>query len=297
MSFFDSKEEVLNLQLTERGRYLLSKGIFQPKYYGFFDDDILYDIQYAGAQEKQNDIQERIINGTPSLKPQVNFSSVLTKMEKPEIVDSSGNSRDNNIFTNKDGLQNSLGTSDYNSDYAPAWSINIFSGQISSSMSAADLKNPLNVTQIDMSDAQRVYYKKSASEDITNITDEMILETDEEYQFLKEINMLNTVEVIEKNCTDKLKNFNIEIFIEEDENWKQLNFLKNKTNIIENLLLDDAIDLSENDIDINENNVEYYFDIALDNEVQIEKNMQQQSIDEIYADTNPFPGIGNKCNG
>ena len=43
MSFFDSKEEVIKIELTQFGKYLLSKGKFAPKYYAFFDDDIVYD--------------------------------------------------------------------------------------------------------------------------------------------------------------------------------------------------------------------------------------------------------------
>ena len=40
MEFFDSKEEVIDLQLTQFGRHLLSKGKFKPVYYSFFDDDV-----------------------------------------------------------------------------------------------------------------------------------------------------------------------------------------------------------------------------------------------------------------
>ena len=32
MSFFDSKEEVLNIELTSYGKLLLSKGILKPVY-------------------------------------------------------------------------------------------------------------------------------------------------------------------------------------------------------------------------------------------------------------------------
>ena len=51
MSFFDRKEEVLEIQLTPHGRYLLSLGEFQPVYYSFFDDDIVYDSNYIGYSE------------------------------------------------------------------------------------------------------------------------------------------------------------------------------------------------------------------------------------------------------
>ena len=49
MKFFNPKEEVLDIQLTQQGKRLLSMGKFMPKYYAFYDDDILYDSSYAGT--------------------------------------------------------------------------------------------------------------------------------------------------------------------------------------------------------------------------------------------------------
>ena len=43
MGLFDKKEDVLDIQLTQHGKYLVSKGKFKPTYYAFFDDDIVYD--------------------------------------------------------------------------------------------------------------------------------------------------------------------------------------------------------------------------------------------------------------
>ena len=75
MGFFDKKEEVLQIELTQYGKHLLSKGEFIPVYYSFFDDDVTYDWQYAGdSAEKQNYAQERILDETPSPKIQYVFS-------------------------------------------------------------------------------------------------------------------------------------------------------------------------------------------------------------------------------
>ena len=82
MSFFNKKEDVIDIQLTPHGKHLLSRGKFRPSYYAFFDDDILYDAQYAGMtgatganqKEEQNDIQDRI-EETPHLKAQYVYSS------------------------------------------------------------------------------------------------------------------------------------------------------------------------------------------------------------------------------
>ena len=47
-TFLDKKEQVYDLKLTSYGRYLLSVGTFKPVYYAFFDDNVIYDIAYAG---------------------------------------------------------------------------------------------------------------------------------------------------------------------------------------------------------------------------------------------------------
>ena len=70
MLFFNKKEEVIDVQLTAYGKHLLAKGKFRPKYYCFFDDDILYDAEKGGVSEEQNKAQHRILEGTPKLKTQ-----------------------------------------------------------------------------------------------------------------------------------------------------------------------------------------------------------------------------------
>tara|TARA_R110000796_G_scaffold64920_1_gene150172 strand:- start:11943 stop:13139 length:1197 start_codon:yes stop_codon:yes gene_type:complete len=80
MEFFDRKEEVLDLQLTQYGKYLLSVGKLKPTYYAFFDDDIDYDTQYqgdppaldhaavsAGPSENQKETEDRV-KETPRIK-------------------------------------------------------------------------------------------------------------------------------------------------------------------------------------------------------------------------------------
>ena len=47
MSFFNKKEEVIEIKLTSYGKYRLSQGKFKPAYYAFYDDDILYDPSYG----------------------------------------------------------------------------------------------------------------------------------------------------------------------------------------------------------------------------------------------------------
>ena len=63
MTFFNKKQEVIDVQLTRFGKNLLSRGAFQPTYYRFFDDDIIYSIDRTGTTEKQNESETRIKDG------------------------------------------------------------------------------------------------------------------------------------------------------------------------------------------------------------------------------------------
>jgi hypothetical protein len=82
MAFFNKKEEVLQIKLTQYGKHLLSKGKFEPQYYAFYDDSVIYDAQWAGHEEIQNEAEGRIQEETPSLKVQHIFAGVETNMKK-----------------------------------------------------------------------------------------------------------------------------------------------------------------------------------------------------------------------
>ena len=85
--FLNKKEQVFDLKLTSYGNYRLSQGNFKPVYYAFYDDNILYDIQYASGkngdgdfvispQELQNNTQRRIKDETQYLESFVLFEEV-----------------------------------------------------------------------------------------------------------------------------------------------------------------------------------------------------------------------------
>ena len=86
MSFFNKKEEVLDVQLTQLGKYLLSKGTFKPMYYVFSDDEILYSTKFAfgggGKQELKKEPSERIQKDTQRLKTLYNWEGVETRILK-----------------------------------------------------------------------------------------------------------------------------------------------------------------------------------------------------------------------
>ena len=82
MEFFNRKEEVIDIQLTQYGKHLLSKGKFRPTHYAFFDDDVLYDIEFtANGSELQKETEDRI-KSTPRIKAQYVFSGRELKTNK-----------------------------------------------------------------------------------------------------------------------------------------------------------------------------------------------------------------------
>lgn len=89
MSFFDQKEEVMDVQLTQFGKDCLARGVFKPVYYQFFDDDILYNSKNGGFSEHQNESEVRILTETPKLKTQhLNYSvQEQYKLDDQLIVD------------------------------------------------------------------------------------------------------------------------------------------------------------------------------------------------------------------
>ena len=82
MKFFNKQEQVIDLQLTQYGKYLLSTGKFKPVFYAFFDDGILYDPEYAYGPQEQKDIQNRIKSETPTLGTQYNYVGVESEVRK-----------------------------------------------------------------------------------------------------------------------------------------------------------------------------------------------------------------------
>jgi len=189
MSFFDKKEETLDLKLTPYGRYLLSVGKLMPKYYAFLDDEVIYDsdcVYYAN--ESNHEVKERIINETPSLKPLITFNSVEStigdsfvspedkildiqmqegKISLEEIASNATNNYKNLADFNTKFLQYTIGTCDSLKTKSPSWNIINFSGEITNAantiestvngMLASTYKNDidtpsinLNIPQIDV---------------------------------------------------------------------------------------------------------------------------------------------------
>jgi len=138
MTFFDPKEDVIDVEITQFGKFLLSKGKWDPIYYAFFDDDIIYDSQYGGVTEGQNDIQARI-TGSARTRDQYVFSGIETEISKlMEMVPTYGTEAERISIQATDdreyALSYPLGRSDTGNQNNPAWAITFLRGELSSSI-------------------------------------------------------------------------------------------------------------------------------------------------------------------
>jgi hypothetical protein len=289
MPFFDDKQEVIKLELTTYGRFLLSRGKFKPVYYAFYDDDILYDSLYANVSESQNSAQTRILDETPSLKPQTTFTSVedsvklntLTVREIDKLKE-----EESQITADKNyALSLPLANSSLSSDYAPAWTLRVISGSISSSNPYIDnsdglsggLQPYLKIPQINLND--NIYDIKKSINNYNILPDyniEQVIVDGDNQNIYSIKNSPLVLEILENNVDNLNKNFDIEIFIEEEEQMsgmqekkkilKKLNFKKETITILNGILLDEPIifDYLEN-----ETMTEYYFELTIDDEIEL----------------------------
>ena len=156
MKFIDKKERVMDLKLTSYGHYLLSIGKFEPRFYAFYDDNVLYDGAYAQITETSNTIHDRIKNKTQYMESQVLFEEVD---RAPEIIDEGSMSYYEGDITpimyspRKDNFRfdQAIGDAflDGNANIAPAWKMVALQGNITSS-ALSDTVNDFKIPQLDI---------------------------------------------------------------------------------------------------------------------------------------------------
>lgn len=146
MQFFDKKEEVLDLQLTQYGKQLLSQGKFKPVYYAFFDNNVLYDSSYSGmSSENITSIEPRIQDETPYCKTQYVFSSRETAMKS--FIETNrkrlANQPDSNVISFANPAESTytqilpIGNAEIGTQQAPYYSVVFLNGEISGSIVTA----------------------------------------------------------------------------------------------------------------------------------------------------------------
>jgi len=298
MAYFNKKEEVLQIKLTQYGKHLLSKGKLKPVYYAFFDDDIIYDSSCAGFEERQNEAEARIQEETPSLKVQHIFSGAETNIKK---LTTSANPLD---YWEKDlpypqhtedhhysfGAS-PLGTSTHGIQKAPSYLVNFLIGEMTgSSYYQTGSHQTLRIPQLDVD----LYYETSFSYDKEDETTVSLrgpggLELGGTFPDGSKINVKENhilIEISENNTEFSNKNFDIEVFLMEDTDalnfktpgidtesvnkkvdLKPLYFVKSVENIVDNILKDPDPSTRETNLDLDSSYVQHYFDLYADSEI------------------------------
>lgn len=278
MTFFNKKEEVLAIELTPRGRQLLSQGKLKPVYYSFLDDDILYDSGNGGFSETNAQTKVRILTETPYLKPQTNYKGIDASVDNMEDV------RENTQF-----LQEVIGTSDPAAKATPAWNVTFLHGEVSSSTnqlsspSASLMQIPqinstieftMTVDNVDNngSSADGLLFSRQIPSAVK--PDGTFIRIDEEQVLMS---------ILETNGFIYKDSFEIEVYLyEQDENSleKQLKFFEQDIRIENDMLIEEE----RNDQEITPDFVEYYLDLQVDRTIPEEdicsgtKELEQKNI-------------------
>lgn len=234
MAFFDKKQDVLDIKLTQFGKNLLARGAFKPVFYRFFDDGILYNSEAAGFSESQKRSEERI-KESQRLDTQHLVAGVETRFDQNQNLINSGSMktfmetkrRQDPLIADKI-LKYPLSNTKINSPAAPAFKVNVMDSEISSSSDTINAEGiSLPVPQLNISSSFELIEDRTRQHDI----DPGILDYQIYLDLLaNNIGFLDSSELrvaeqniiidIEETDINQLReNFDIEIFeIDEDNN-------------------------------------------------------------------------------
>ena len=241
MAFLNQKEDVIDLQLTQYGKYLVSKGKFKPVYYAFYDDDIIYDQRYATGSdlEVQKDIEDRIFNKTPRPATQYLFHSVEDFRKTNDIKRTDPTTAANAIFRKnlsfglEEKIQHTqekhfalsapLGRSDLLEEYAPAFDIKMIRGEISSSITTISgsivdnvdqVYSIQRIPQINLKDVIFYTTVKTVTGDDDDLEFELIgAEPFEDGTYIGVTDDYLLMRVEEENVPMSMENFDVEVYV------------------------------------------------------------------------------------
>lgn len=273
MSFFNSKEEVINIELTSYGKFLLSKGLMKPVYYSFHDEDILYDARYGGITESVAVAEKRIQEETPYLKPLYSFKSPEANLQKAIDQENFLESLENLSDYKVDYFDNSISNSTISNLYVPSWNIKSLSIDFSSIQTT--FGDNLKIPQFNCFLTSSIY-KINQSDLDTNTQLQRIFDIDNTI-FLEDNTAYITnydeivLKIEEENVDVDIDKFDVEVYrIDTDtsgeESYVLMKFIKDIKYVDENNLL---TTLKTNSIDYNldQNYCEKYLEFKFDKDI------------------------------
>jgi hypothetical protein len=301
--FINKKEQVFDLQLTPYAKYLMSIGKFKPVYYAFFDDNVLYDKNYAtaSATETQSDVDRRIKEETQYLETLVLFKDLETTKarnldsEVDFILKPKTNRMrypDSDLFK----IENAIGDGYYDgpSQTAPSWKIAALNSKITSS-ATYDTNTESDIPQISI---ESTYVKRVVNNSFVPDPQNVRQVSARTLGFIdqKAVELVSDDPVIyaeEVNTRTLMQNFDIEVFEIKTPSsrgvhaeLKRLSFRKEKSNVENGFLIADS-PIQGDTSQLTTDDVEYYFDVLLDenvNEALACKGLDLFNKDSYYID-------------
>jgi len=273
MTFFDKKQDVLKIELTPYGRSLLSNGKLMPKYYAFFDDDIVYDISAIGATEDQDAIKNRILSETPRLRPQRDLTSpenLISNFEQGESSSRPFSEVQLNYLTEP------LCTSDGTERNASSWHLTTILGEIDSSESTYDVSGSYlrQIPQVNMT----LEYKM----EVRNVRDDSpvrgqtsspslpVSRVFDDGTYLEVSDEQIIARIIEDNGFTFKEGLEIEAFIYESEdvdNSRETLIPLKMTPQTKSIVNDILVDSEETFVDIDKTYLEFWMSIFFDEDI------------------------------
>jgi len=290
MTFFNKKEDVLKIELTPYGRSLLSNGKLMPEYYAFFDDDVLYDIQFGGDTENQSAIKDRILDETPRLRPQRDLTSPETQLFNFERAEDSSRPYSQIAMHY---LTEPLGTSDGTQQMAPSWNLSFLLGEITSTSSSieTDTSHRKRIPQINTTLEYTMEIRNTRNDSPVrgrgvspNVPVSQVFPDGTYINLLDEQIIAKILE--EKGFLQK-DSLEMEVFLyeENEETPKKLKFAPRRKTIVDGMLVEDDIAT----VNITPDYVEYWLNIETDSGIpdsEICKGVQRLKSQDILVDIN-----------
>ena len=288
MTFFNKKEDVLKIELTPYGRSLLSNGKLMPKFYTFFDDDIIYDLEFGGDTETQVNIKNRILAETPRLRPQRDLISPESLIFTSERSENSSRPYSQVAMNH---LTTPLGTSDGTFIDAPSWNVAFILGEISNvdPIIEQDTTSIKRIPQINTTLEYTMEIRNTRNDspvrgrEVSPNVPVSTVQPDGTY-----INLIDEqiiCKILEEKGFMQKDGLEMEVFLyeENEETPKKLKFAPRQKTIIDGMLMDDDIA----SITLTEDYVEYWLNIELDSEIpdsEICKGVQHLKSQDILVD-------------
>tara|TARA_B100000683_G_scaffold246152_1_gene257592 strand:+ start:1953 stop:2933 length:981 start_codon:yes stop_codon:yes gene_type:complete len=297
MTFFNKKTDVINFELTPLGRELLAQGKLKPKHYEFVDDDILYDIAYDGTStETQESAHNRIVNETPRLKNILIKSGVESNFIIKETAGHYNDRIYNRRLTYDQKSYDALGQSSYVSDMSPSFQVQMLKGEISSSANylTSSVVTHLPIPQVEIDVALVLSTGSVALDDRDNLG--MISDIYPDGKFIIMETEFPLIHLKEFGSFYEKENFEIEVYsIESDtianqqtvEKLVPLLFAKEHNHIKNGIYLEEEPIEGDPEVVALHEEVSYYFDILVDDEIpreEICEAVEELSINSQFLD-------------